>query len=62
MPRGHHNRLGSAGRRTLAEDLFVEPPCLYLRLGAQLAAQHAKADLVLLQRGASPALPRIETH
>ena len=43
-------------------DVLIQSSRLGLGLSAQLAPEHADADLVLLQRGASPALPRIETH
>src|SRR5262249_21299713 len=47
---------------TLLEDVLIQSSRLGLGLSAQLAPEQGDADLVLLQRGASPALPRIETH
>jgi len=46
----------------LLEEILIQSSRLRLGLSAQLAPEQADADLVLLQRGASPALPRIEAH
>ena len=55
---GEFERLG----RPSLKDLLVELLGLRLRLGPQLPLQRRHADLVLLEGGAAPALPRVEPH